>query len=162
MASILVNVVSSDEMRRQLADAFAVYFKDDNPNFSKDRFLEAANVLRGGYHGNPESKFRTALDEAMYVLSLDGQDDGVGDSSEGNGWYGLMLNVVAQELQPTSQARRDMQKQGIVFPLHAIVFERSDGIVEVTYFDSAKEAEEEWEEVVTEVNEEADLTGEES
>jgi hypothetical protein len=117
----------------------------------------------GSEYSEKPGKFDNDLDRALYLLAHDGPDDQCGDSSEGNGWYALMLNVTGGEGGddmgvPSPSVKRYMREAGISFPIHAIIFERPDGIVEVTYYDSAKEAEEEWEEIEREC---AEMYGEE-
>jgi hypothetical protein len=115
----------------------------------------------GGTERNPPygpGKFDNILDNALYLLSLDGPDAECGNSGEGDGWYGLMLNVTREDLAPSPEVRRYMRAEEINFPLHAIIFEDSRGFVSVNYYESAKEAEEEWEEIEREC---AEMYGEE-
>lgn len=107
------------------------------------------------YHENPHpGKFDTALDKAVYLLTVDGGADE--EIADNGGWSGLVCDITKSEVlgKPTSTVRLagisareiedDMESEGISFPFSAIVFERSDGICEVDYFESAKDAEVAW------------------
>jgi hypothetical protein len=143
-----------DETRRILAKEFADFFAADNGRFNRSRFFSAAGIE---YRGNP-GKFDNDLDHAMYLLALDGADAECGDSSVYR-WYGLMTGVTRDDtgtLSPT--ARQIMRRDSMSYPLHVIVSEDSQGFVSVDYYDSAKEAEEAWEEIEEEC---AEMYGEE-
>lgn len=136
-----------------VTEAFVSFFRASPGNFDEGRFRRAAGTSnyrarRGvSQYGDNPGKFDNILDNALYLLSLDGTDESAGDSSEGQGWYGLMLKVTYDDLRPSPEVRRYMKANDFDFPLHVIIHERTDGIVEVDYFDSDKEAEDEWEDI---------------
>jgi hypothetical protein len=80
-------------------------------------------------------KFSTEADRLLYEASLDGGADDEVSVGDGGGWYGLMAGSLA-DIHP-----------GLKGTGGAIIFERSDGIVEVEYFKKAADARAEFEEI---------------
>jgi hypothetical protein len=106
-------------------------------------------------------KFHTILDGYAYEFTLDGADEelSVGDGPE---WYGLIqlgadgverIREIAKEqkdeLTPDEEAFLETQA-AIIF------YERSDGIVEATWYGDERAAQEDWEEIEAEFEEEED------
>ncbi len=105
---------------------------------------------RGEEPASNPGKFDNDLDHAMYLLSLDGTDEECGDSTVDR-WYGLMTNVTEDDTGTLSPgAKQVMRRDSMKYPLHCIVSEDTQGFVSVDYFDSAKEAEEEWSDIESE------------
>jgi hypothetical protein len=105
-------------------------------------------------------KFSTILDSYAYDLVLDGFVDEEISIGEGNGWYGLIqlgsdgadsIRKIAKEQKDplTPDEEEFLSKQAAV-----IFFERSDGIVETTWHDDELTAQQDWEELEAEFEEE--------
>jgi hypothetical protein len=103
-------------------------------------------------------KFSYDIDEALYGLTLDGGADEECSYPEGGGWYGLMWD--GAELAEQIRKRRSKGEDEFVDVdddelemlrtdgrAGVVVFERSDGIVGVTYYISKADLEKDWEEV---------------
>ena len=95
-------------------------------------------------------KFSDELCEKLYELSLDGGADGeyeFGSVTEGPGrWWGLMLNIGQAELDI-----RDAP-DGLYFPLHVILTEDSQGFVDYATYETAEEAQAEFDRIVADVS----------
>jgi hypothetical protein len=87
-------------------------------------------------------KFDDAIDEWLYSQSADAEE---GDSTEGSGWYG---RYDAPLMSDAEEDTEEMDADQIAFvrgvKAGAIVFERTDGCVEVDYFDDKADFEEAW------------------
>lgn len=123
------------------------------------------NPLPGGSEGghmatNPggkfySSKYKSALDGALYNLSLDGVDDEVGDSGD-FGWFGLMTDITEGEVLDAAEAMGvDLSDKDVsrVDGKSAIVSEDSQGFIDVKYFGDKEEAEAAFEEIASESEE---------
>jgi hypothetical protein len=116
-------------------------------------------VSEGGIRSYGPGKFNTKLDSYAYELTLDGGADRE-EGGEGNGWYGYValdhdttdrIHKIAKEEQ--DQLTRD--EEDLLAKSSAVIFfERSDGIVEADWFDTTDEADELWEEIEAEFEEE--------
>lgn len=107
---------------------------------------------------NPPGKFDSAVEEVLYEFAGDSSDHL--SIEDGGGWWGLVLDATKEEVMDfahhTDISIPAEELREWEFPIHAIVHERSDGIVETETFDSAKEAEEAWEELSLQVEGEED------
>jgi len=98
--------------------------------------------------GDTMSKFDSKLDEYVYAVSLDGMcDDEIGSSSEGPAWYGLMIHghTIFQDHDPCLETLCDSDQVKLTDCAGVIIRESTDGFVYVTYYDTQKELESEWE-----------------
>ena len=119
---------------------------------SEFRDPEGLRVVRG------PSKFEGELylTELAYLMSLDGgTDDEAGSSTEGEGWYGLMGVV---KPWATAKIAKEESGAGLTAAEEAflrdgdgragvILFERTDGFVEGTWFKIALDRDDVWEEI---------------
>lgn len=98
-------------------------------------------------------KFSTILDSYAYGLTLDGGADEEESIPDGGGWYGLVLiddearNAVHQNAASDGDELTEEEEQKLDESVAVILFERSDGIVETTWFEDEGEAEDAWEEI---------------
>jgi hypothetical protein len=101
-------------------------------------------------------KFSTILDGYVYEVSLDGgPDEEVGSVDEG-GWYGFMAigegffdlvdDVASSNRDELTPEEEDLIAESVA----VILYERSDGIVEVDWYDSLDEADEVWADIESE------------
>jgi len=107
-------------------------------------------------------KFNTILDSYVYGITLDGGADEEISLGDGNGWYGFVgfdektadavRRLAAEEKDELTPA----EEKQLTFTSAVILFERSDGIVEISWFDNPEEAKEEWTELEEEFSEEDD------
>jgi hypothetical protein len=104
-------------------------------------------------------KFSTILDSYTHEFGLDGVDEEL-SLDDGGGWYGLIQlgsdgaariqEIAEQNKDPLTHDEKEfLEKQAAV-----ILFERSDGIVEATWYDDEQAAQENWEEIEAEFEEE--------
>ena len=148
-AEIIAYASLNARERTMLEDAFAEFFRGDNPRFDEGRFREAAQPRT---RKNPPGKFEASgrYGEVLHLLSLDGTDESLECP---DGWYGLMLDITKAEV--VEAAREGMDLRGGVkpehffqrYPLHVIVCEDSAGFFTYEQFNSKKDAEEAWEEL---------------
>lgn len=104
---------------------------------------------KGQARASNPGKHDNALNEGLYVLSLDGNDGAFGDVHDYGAHYSLLLRVTDREIGDamdehglvSSAIRLDPRVQRWGFPLHAIVSENSDGFVSVEMFPLAGQAE---------------------
>jgi len=104
--------------------------------------MDTEKIFRGEERltGQPygPGKFDNDVDE--YFYSLNDHDDQVSVSDCGDGWFGLAIfnshDLVALEHLPDYKD-----------DIGAIVFERSDGIVHVTYYDDREKLDKDWGEI---------------
>ncbi len=106
-------------------------------------------------------KFYKIIDEYAYDMVLDGGADEEASFEEGGGWYGLLRlgsdgadRIREIAVEHDDEITRDEEKL-LNSSAAVIFFERSDGIVEATWYDDALTAEQDWEEI------ESDVYGEE-
>jgi len=114
-------------------------------------------------------KFNTILDGYAYDVTLDGGADEEASYDEGGGWYGLLrLNQatrdrVHQSAHYNEDDLTDEESDLLDDSVAIIFFERSDGIVEVDWFDNAKQADTQWAKIEAEFeDDEDDEDGEET
>lgn len=108
-------------------------------------------------------KFNKILDGYIYELALDGVDEEI-SLGEGQGWYGFLEfdEKTAKQVRELMATRHEPdepteeEERLLTFTSAVILFERSDGIVEVEWFDNPVEAEEEWAEIEKEFSEDDD------
>lgn len=100
-------------------------------------------------------KFATVLDSYAYELTLDGgADEEASYPQEGSGWYGLVwvdpdTRRAVREIAEADMGPLTEEEEELLADTSAVVlFERSDGIVEVDWFDDKEEAEEEWADIL--------------
>ena len=100
-------------------------------------------------------KFATVLDSYAYELTLDGgADEEESYPQEGSGWYGLVwvdpdTRRAVREIAEADMGPLTEEEEELLADTSAVVlFERSDGIVEVDWFDDKEEAEEEWADIL--------------
>jgi hypothetical protein len=116
-------------------------------------------VAEGGIRPYGPGKFNTFLDSYTYDLVLDGFVDEEISLGDGNGWYGLIqlgsdgagrIRKIAEENKDplTHDEEEFLARQAAV-----IFFERSDGIVETTWHDDELTAQQDWEEIEAEFEE---------
>lgn len=94
-------------------------------------------------------KFSTILDSYMYDLSLDGVDEEVGSVDEG-GWYGFLEidQAAIDRIREEGVDGLTKEEEDLLAASAAVVlFERTDGVVEVEWYDSMQEAEDAWSEI---------------
>ena len=95
-------------------------------------------------------KFYDIVDSYAHEMTLDGGADEEASLGEGNGWYGLMRvdQAFADRLHEIAKEHGDRltdDEQELLDDTKAIIlYERSDGIVEATWYDDLKEAEKDW------------------
>lgn len=94
----------------------------------------------------PPGKFEGGyvIDESVYELMLDGPDEEVGDVFGKGMWYSLLESLDGLD---TSDFTED-EKEFIAEQVGAIISEDSQGFVTVEYFDSHKELEKAWREIL--------------
>ena len=107
--------------------------------------------MENGIRSYGPGKFNTILDGFVYELALDGVDEEI-SLGEGQGWYGFLefdektagqiRELMAAQHEPDEPTEEEEKR--LTFASAVIIYERSDGIVEVQWFDNPKEAEEEW------------------
>jgi hypothetical protein len=103
-------------------------------------------------------KFYTILDGYAYEVGLDGFDEEE-SYPDGGGSYGLLrLDDSAREaISKTAADNEDQltkeEEDQLDDSVAIIFFERSDGIVEVDWFDDLAEAEDEWADIEEEFEE---------
>src|SRR3990167_6500771 len=92
-------------------------------------------------------KFYTILDSLVYSASLDGGADEEASYGEGAGWYGLMRDGkgIAEWIDASKEIHEETltpeEREMLETSAGVILFERSDWIVESTWFDTEKEME---------------------
>lgn len=102
-------------------------------------------------------KFDTVLDSYLWELSLDGGADKEAGYEDGGGWFGVLYfdaGMVAS-LQNVAGDNNDQLTDDEVAEItnnHGVImFERSDGIVEVAWYDTQKDLEADWNRVLEDV-----------
>jgi hypothetical protein len=109
-------------------------------------------------------KYSTIIDSYVHGATIDFGADHEESYPEGGGWYGFMAldrDTVERILEDAAEAKDRLTKEEeelLDESLAVILFERSDGIVEVEWYDDLAEAEEAWAEIEEEF---ADLEGDE-
>lgn len=105
-------------------------------------------------------KFSTILDSHAYGVTLDGGvDEEASYPQEGSGWYGLIWiddgfrDVVSTDAENADEALTKEEEDLLDDSVAVIFFERSDGIVEVDWFETKKEAEQQWAEILVDTEE---------
>lgn len=102
--------------------------------------------MANGIRSYGAGKFYDIIDSYAYEITPD-EEASLG---EGNGWYGFMTidQAFADRVHEIAKENKDRltdEEQDLLDESKAIIlFERSDGIVEATWFDDLKEAEKEW------------------
>lgn len=108
-------------------------------------------------------KFATIVDSYVYEVTLDGgADEEATYPQEGSGWFGLVwidtpTRERIREIAHEQDDRLTEEEENLLDDSKAVIlFERSDGIVEVDWFDSKREAEEEWANILVDTEGEED------
>lgn len=117
------------------------------------------SAAEDGIRSYGPGKFYTVLDSYTYEMTGNGGADEEATYGEGNGWYGLVwidkgtqdaIREVAKENEDElTEEEEDLLKSSKA----VILFERSDGIVEADWFDTKKEAEKAWANVLVDTEE---------
>jgi hypothetical protein len=97
-------------------------------------------------------KFSTVLDSYVYSVSLDGGcDEEEGDSDAGI-WYGLMRNgrTIFKDHDPFLETLNSAEQEQLMSCAGVILYQDSNGFVGVTYYDTNKELNTAWADVVSE------------
>ena len=155
-------------------------FRKDNSSFDAERFSSAVygegarevreareTAAEKGIRSYGPGKFDSIIDSYAYDVGIDGIDEEV-SIEDGGGWYGLlMLDKPAREAisQAAHNAEDELtdEEEDLLADSAAIVFhERSDGIVEVDWFDDKKAADDEWDAIQEEIEEEEEEEEEEA
>jgi hypothetical protein len=120
----------------------------------------AFSASEDGIRSYGPGKFYTVLDSYAYEVSMDGGADEEAGYGEGGGWYGLVwlddstrerINEIAVENDDQlTKEEEDLLDTNVA----VIFFERSDGLVEADWFDTKKEAEKAWANVLADTEEE--------
>jgi hypothetical protein len=126
------------------------------------------NMMAKGIRSYGPGKFNTILDGFVYELALDGVDQEI-SLGEGQGWYGFLefdektakqiTELMAAQQEPDEPTKEEQEL--LTFTSAVILYERSDGIVEVQWFDNPNEAEEEWGDIEKQFGEEEEEDDEE-
>lgn len=105
-------------------------------------------------------KFSTDLHQALYDETLHGGADEEASYHDGGGWFGLLRGPLkGPEFRALRDALDDDELHEARTAAGWIIFERSDGIVEVDAYETKRQLEKAWEEIlatVEEYEEEAD------
>jgi hypothetical protein len=97
-------------------------------------------------------KFDTVLDSYVYVVSMDGTDEELGEA-ETFGWYGLMyggrdlVDAVESEVEDADDELTDAEREQLAAAQGVLLHEDEHGFVGVTYFDTKDELRKEWQAV---------------
>lgn len=143
---------------------------DENVNMQEVEFVRADGIRKDEEEEevaeNPRrgpGKFDSDLDAAIYSMSLDGGPDEEVGEAESFGWYGLMRNLTAKEVEDHArELGLDMpgrEELADVEGKSAIIFENDQGFVEVDLFLPDK-AEQRWAKLEEEYEAEAEETEE--
>jgi CO dehydrogenase/acetyl-CoA synthase beta subunit len=126
-----------------------------------------AGASAKGIRSYGPGKFYTLLDSFAFEMTLNGGVDEEASYGEGGGWYGLVwinddareqiCEIAKEEKDPLTEEEQDLLDESLA----VIFFERSDGIVEADWFDSKKEAEQAWAEILVDTEEEEEEEEEE-
>ena len=117
------------------------------------------SAAEDGIRSYGPGKFYTILDGYVHEVTMDGGADEEASYGEGNGWYGLVwidkgakkrVREIAKENEDELTEEEDELLDDSVA---VILFERSDGIVEADWFDTKKEAEKAWANVLADTEE---------
>jgi hypothetical protein len=121
--------------------------------------VEDVMATEEGIRSYGPGKFFDIIDSYAYEITLDGGADEEVSLGEGNGWYGFMEidEAFADRVHEIAKEHRDQltdEEQDLLDESKAIIFfERSDGIVEATWYDDLKEAQEDWAKIEADVEE---------
>lgn len=104
-------------------------------------------------------KFSTVLDSYLYALTLDGGADEEAFYEDGGGYLLMFITPdtaggVAEIASERDDALTEDELAFLRTAEAVILFERSDGIVESSWYEDAKEAQKNWEEIEQEVSSE--------
>lgn len=104
-------------------------------------------------------KFSTILDSYVYSVSLDGGcDEETGDSTIGNGWYGIMRHgsTIFRDHDPMLESLNEAERDKLTSCAGVILFEDSNGFVSVTYYDTKEQLDTAWSAIQSENESESD------
>jgi hypothetical protein len=116
-------------------------------------------VMANGIRSYGPGKFSTILDGYAFDVALDGGIDEEESYPDGGGWYGLLLldKSSREAIHQTAHYAEDDLTEGednlLADSAAILFFERSDGIVETDWFDTRKEALDEWADIQKEFEE---------
>jgi hypothetical protein len=125
------------------------------------------NVMAKGIRSYGPGKFNTVIDGYAYEMTLDGGADAEASYGEGNGWYGFMEvdQAFADRIHEIAKEQKDRltdEEQDLLDESEAIIlFERSDGGVDVDWYDDPKEAAKAWAAIEADVEDVEDEDDEE-
>lgn len=118
---------------------------------------ELGHSALGAIRRRGPGKFETILDSYLWEISLDGGADKEAGYEEGGGWFGAMYFDAGMlaSLHNTAGDNNDKLTQDeadeILKNYGVIMFERSDGIVEVAWYDKQTDLEADWNRVLEDV-----------
>lgn len=93
-------------------------------------------------------KFRTIVDQYVYMMSLDGADEDVGESCNGGTWYGKMTDLAGFSPDIDFPELNSAERLLLCDSVGAIVSENDLGFVEVQYYTNSNEFERAWMDIV--------------
>jgi hypothetical protein len=108
------------------------------------------SMMAKGIRSYGPGKFYDIIDSYAHGVTLDGGADEEASLGDGNGWYGFMTvdQAFADAIHRIAKEEKDEltdEEQDLLDESKAVIlFERSDGIVEATWYDDLKEAEKDW------------------
>ena len=126
------------------------------------------SAAEDGIRSYGPGKYYTVIDGYTHEVTLDGGTDEEASYGEGDGWYGLLwidegTQSRIREIAREHEDELTEEEEGLLKDSKAVIlFERSDGIVEATWFDSEEEAEKEWANILVDTEEEEENEEEES
>ena len=117
--------------------------------------------MTNGIRSYGPGKFHTIIDSHAYEMALDGIDEEI-SIEDGGGWYGFMMlgadgaerikEIAEEAKEPLTEDEENFLRQQAA----VIFFERSDGIVEATWYNDELAAKQDWEEIENEFEEDED------
>ena len=111
--------------------------------------------MTNGIRSYGPGKFHTIIDSHAYEMALEGIDEEI-SIENGGGWYGFMMlgadgaerikEIAEEAKEPLTEDEENFLRQQAA----VIFFERSDGIVEATWYNDELAAKQDWEEIENE------------
>lgn len=120
--------------------------------YAGDReFYDGMSIRGPEYRSNPRPRRIGKFDDSVSAIIYEFDTDADLSLPDGNGWWGLYLNVTRDELEDFDAHSMEELLPGELdsyrFPMHVILHERNDGTVQMTEYDTKRDAEEAWEEL---------------
>ena len=113
------------------------------------------DMMTNGIRSYGPGKFHTIIDSHAYEMALEGIDEEI-SIENGGGWYGFMMlgadgaerikEIAEEAKEPLTEDEENFLRQQAA----VIFFERSDGIVEATWYNDELAAKQDWEEIENE------------